>query len=425
MEVQENGTNNVVATPPDSESKPLPAADIEEKQETEQPAPKPNGAEAADQEGALIEELVRKYAAEETGLVGKADVARLAEDYAATVQAERGDVIQALETLCTLMSVTRLVPSVEAFTADQIKQALRPSPGPEEQTPTLAPAIEEPPHPLPFELDLAPALQTVPISDLQPHSAFVVKSKLHRHASAVSDILSKSVAASRSPVETMQELLLSLSLLLVRSAAPDQQPTLGRPRVRCEIPAESLAAVSHELELEDGLLGLVKQGYLAVDANNELGIEYKAGTQKPGFVDTLRQTIGMYESLLLRQKLQGMDTAHTETLLATLRKQLGECVKGAPMKRDSDNRSVMMSVRSSVSRRSMLTPKERRIKALDEIFHFYTKQCALAHVRKTFETVETEMNTMGLGYFIKFMKDFSISINAKVQPQEGTGRGRK
>ena len=182
--------------------------------------------------------------------------------------------------------------------------------------------------------------------------------------------------------------------------------------------------------LELALLSFIEENAsfepVAVDLVNELKlyggeeklkvsrIEADSGETGNAFLTTLKQTIAMYETLLLKQKTQGAETAHTEKLLLTLRAQLAGYGKVKSPRKEGDQLSASMSVRYSHGRKLAAGLKERRTKALDEIYHFYTKQCALAHVRKTFDAVQNEMNAMALGYLLKFIKDFAIPIELKV-----------
>ena len=53
-------------------------------------------------------------------------------------------------------------------------------------------------------------------------------------------------------------------------------------------------------------------------------------------------------------------------------------------------------------------------KAMAEVFFFYTKQYVISNVRKTFDGVTQELNQMGIGYFLKLLKDFRIPLEVKV-----------
>ena len=126
------------------------------------------------------------------------------------------------------------------------------------------------------------------------------------------------------------------------------------------------------------------------------------------FERTLIQTIENYEALLIKQKSNGEDTSHITELLINLKKQLPSHEK--PKTRAKNfGQSVLSSMTSNY-----MKPKDRRIKALDEIFHFYTRQLALADVRKTFDMLQNEMDSMTLGYYIKFLKDFKVEFELQV-----------
>jgi len=66
-------------------------------------------------------------------------------------------------------------------------------------------------------------------------------------------------------------------------------------------------------------------------------------------------------------------------------------------------------------------------KALDEIFHYYTKQYVISTPKKTFEGLNTELNRMELGFFLKLLKDFRIPIETRRAKEifvKGTVDGR-
>eukprot|EP00826_Nyctotherus_ovalis_P060948 TRINITY_DN861_c0_g1_i5.p1 TRINITY_DN861_c0_g1~~TRINITY_DN861_c0_g1_i5.p1 ORF type:complete len:353 (+),score=62.01 TRINITY_DN861_c0_g1_i5:291-1349(+) len=167
----------------------------------------------------------------------------------------------------------------------------------------------------------------------------------------------------------------------------------------------SLANLPEDLEIlflrhiEDSPLKL-----LSIDLNNELQLYNISRPSNPNkaFADTLNQTIEMYERLLAKERANGQDTEHTEGLLKTLRAQLVNVGR-------KESREEAKEVKDPGKR------KEKLMKGLDEVFHFYTKQLALAHVRKTFETVQKEKDTMTLGYYVRFLKDFAVEFDLKVR----------
>jgi len=138
----------------------------------------------------------------------------------------------------------------------------------------------------------------------------------------------------------------------------------------------------------------------------QTGTRY-AKTFTNGFNETLQKSIFAYEDLLQKQKIQGIDTAETEKMLITLRSQW-------PNYNDFKTIDSMMntSIRSSMTTIQQ-NPKEKRIKSLEEIFTFYTKQCSVATSKKTFEDVKSETSALNIGYFLKFVKDFGINIELK------------
>ncbi len=164
----------------------------------------------------------------------------------------------------------------------------------------------------------------------------------------------------------------------------------------------------HELEMTPTSKSKLK-------SNPTAGADAKGAEEGEHLAETLRKTIGLYEKLLLELKVQGKDTFATEKLLASLRQQLAAFLKTTDKNAAGSERSSDIRLSRQVTRgKSRAVLRDRVHKALDEVFHFYTKQCALAHVRKTFEAVQNEMNTMGMGYFLKFAKDFAFPMEHHV-----------
>ena len=98
-----------------------------------------------------------------------------------------------------------------------------------------------------------------------------------------------------------------------------------------------------------------------------------------------------------------------------LKAQMAEHKKTHTERTLSERSSISPSLASILKRKTKLSLPERREKALKHIFEFYNKQRTLAHPRKTFEEVAGEMNTMSIGYFFKFAKDFEIPLEQKVR----------
>jgi len=164
--------------------------------------------------------------------------------------------------------------------------------------------------------------------------------------------------------------------------------------------------------------------FLVIDLNNELQFYHPAERNAPqptptpsqvsthpidpAFIQTLKQTIQMYENLLNKQRENNEDFSSTENLLNSLKSQLVQYTQ----QYSQNDRSFATS--SISSKKNPAALQEKRKKGLQEIFKFYTKQRALAHVRKTFDTVQNELESMCLGYYLKFLKDFEISLEMKV-----------
>ena len=108
------------------------------------------------------------------------------------------------------------------------------------------------------------------------------------------------------------------------------------------------------------------------------------------------------ESGFERMKTQGADIGETDKLLGTFRTQWSGASETQRIELPRDKPLAVPPV-----------SKDKRIKALEEIFRFYTKQSSLATSKKTFETVQAEASIMNLGYFLKFAKDFSVPVDVK------------
>ena len=168
-----------------------------------------------------------------------------------------------------------------------------------------------------------------------------------------------------------------------------------------------MAAVdlNNELRLYDIIMVRPETHPLPPKNRGEFAEEIKGGDE---FGETLKKSIVMYENLLIQQRVEGDNTSETEKMILTLRQQLPEYRDPVPRTAVPPSNSLRTS-----QAKIALPGKEKRTKALEEIFHFYTKQCANAHVKKTFEDVQGEINTMNLGYFLKLIKDFDIPVELK------------
>ena len=178
------------------------------------------------------------------------------------------------------------------------------------------------------------------------------------------------------------------------------------------------------------------QSMLALDMNNEFQVMGKKKNKATGhgkgyterkqevkgreaqgkteeddlFMLNLAKTIAAYEELARKEKSEGKDPAPTEKVLASLKNQLTNYMKTNG--KTSANKAQLM--KSGLSTKKTLTLEEKRTLALEEIFHFYTKQHAVANGKKTFEAMVVERDQMPLAYFTKMIKDFEIPLESKV-----------
>lgn len=253
-------------------------------------------------------------------------------------------------------------------------------------------------------LDIDSALRNVSAEEFARYSSQVLSRKLQRYPVNLVPNMSEETI-----VDSLGEFFRSACFAIV----PQDQFMEQLPSLSINTDLKDLALflrlslASSPEDLEVLLLRHIEHSpskLLSVDLNNELRLYATPRLSSPdtAFVDTLNQTVEMYERLLAKQKASGQDTEHTEGLLKTLRAQLANVGR-------KESREEVKEVKDVGKR------KERLMKGLNEVFHFYTKQLALAHVRKTFETVQKEKDTMTLGYYVRFLKDFAVEFDLKVR----------
>ncbi len=237
-------------------------------------------------------------------------------------------------------------------------------------------------------------------------------------------------------LSSIKRLAANFAILYRGSAEPLTVPLLQAFLINfTENPETKLVAIDPNNEL--GLYEIKKPQTAAVNRSprmsekKDLRTVTQAGPSpqreetSEGFFETLDRSIKMYQDLLVQQRINGTETADTERVLATLREQLPENVGAAtkpseelkePPAHSAEGviRLKRYHVVPATVRTSQTLPKDRRQRAIEEVFHFYAKQCAVAHIRKTFDAVQTEANTLTLGHLLKFVKDFSLPIDLKV-----------
>jgi len=254
-------------------------------------------------------------------------------------------------------------------------------------------------------LEVSPILKDVDVEEFAMHSSKVLARKLQMHS--IDPILPITESEA---IKFLKKLFTSANFAIIpQHDLIEQLPNL-KVLVDVESMIESLLipVISNSDELEGRLLNYMEEKnflkFVVIDLNNELQLYKLPQGNDPNkmFKETLIQTIEMYQGLLTKQRTNGQDTSNTEQLLKTLRIQLA-----ALYKNKEQAKSLMYNTSKSIN-------KDQRIKALDEIFHFYTKQLALAHVRKTFDVVQKEKDTMTLGYYVRFLKDFRVEFDLKV-----------
>jgi hypothetical protein len=290
---------------------------------------------------------------------------------------------------------------------DEMAEALLEVKMPEEETKVLAQKedIDTTPNEQSIiALDVSPLLKDVDIEEFAIYSSKVLARKLQMHPLDLALPLTKNEA-----IKLFKELFTSSNLVIIPLNTLIEQ----LPGLKIVVDVESmvegllLPEMSDLDELEARLLNYMEENsslrLVAVDLNNELQLYKLPQTNDPNkaFKETLIPNIEMYERLLEKQRANEQDTSNTEQLLKTLRMQLAALNK--------------VQTKQATPNKYKAINKDQRIKALNEIFHFYTKQLALAHVRKTFEAVQKERDTMTLGYYVRFLKDFGVEFGLKVK----------
>lgn len=157
----------------------------------------------------------------------------------------------------------------------------------------------------------------------------------------------------------------------------------------------------------------------SVNSEHKLSFCELTNSGKDQFREQLKNTIAMYENILMQQTLEKIDVTHTTKLLFSLKQQLMDYIKGQGVPLSVDEAKCIANINNESIQYKIMGKKhlglhERKEKALDEIFHFYSKQPSMANGKKTFEILHDEKNLMVLGYFSKLLKDFGILLAANV-----------
>ena len=140
------------------------------------------------------------------------------------------------------------------------------------------------------------------------------------------------------------------------------------------------------------------------------------------FLINMDKSIIDYEELAQKMNSEGKNTHPILHLLATLKKQKFSYLEensglntphgevgslGAAYKRTKFKKMMVLNP-------AHMTLEERRDKAIKEIFYFYAKQQYMVGNKPTFDQIEGTINTIYIGSFLKFCKDFSIPLKLSV-----------
>eukprot|EP00831_Metopus_contortus_P056936 TRINITY_DN4928_c0_g1_i1.p1 TRINITY_DN4928_c0_g1~~TRINITY_DN4928_c0_g1_i1.p1 ORF type:complete len:761 (-),score=157.68 TRINITY_DN4928_c0_g1_i1:122-2404(-) len=365
----------------------------------------------------IIEEFFKKYMDEKTERIQKGNVTPFFNDLRAVLKSHPEN----------LDSIVNSLPDKEDYGLEEINNAFQYNAVEslkEEENVVLDILFEFP-------------IENVEDSLLQAHSSEILSEKFHIHESILLDLLNENTEGTSKKLDLSSARIFFKGIFEKLHLTVTELDAIHHLNEQRTVPAcirtiSSALFESQEKESETALsieyllnflikfINSPDSKLVAIDTNNELN-KYlpdlpkelpkdnlretsKSSSEKVSIKQTLRKTIAIYEDLFMQQKLQGNSTAYTEKLLLSLRTQLASLMTST-----SPNQPT--ALRSSRGKKPTHLDKERHLKALDEIFHFYTKQYAAANVKKTFEIVQSESDSMNLGYFNKFLKDFKIELS--------------
>eukprot|EP01022_Parablepharisma_sp_SALTPOND_P012025 TRINITY_DN1535_c0_g1_i2.p2 TRINITY_DN1535_c0_g1~~TRINITY_DN1535_c0_g1_i2.p2 ORF type:complete len:527 (+),score=80.62 TRINITY_DN1535_c0_g1_i2:2773-4353(+) len=377
----------------------------------------------------LLQRIFEGYMDPITKKVNKDQVVLLAKEYENQTGQQISDLFDALPLFCYLFgNYIQVDPDVEDYTLEQLYDTLC--------NPCFSESfIDKNPVTLKTEQETLRLVRTVPKVEFEKASVMVLQMKFDRYLTLIKEIIwsytKKDQELEREALSDMIDKICVISKL----AIADVTQVLEN---NGKIPSNSLLISEHfldhalptsnldEVAIKESLQDFMKEtpNFLAIDLNNELGL-YKLPDppeckreESDEFLEQLKATIKRYEGLIKEQFEKGIDTAPTEKLLAALKKQLEDYLSSKTSRSNLKTKvSPWCSPSKTKRKKKLMTREETQTAALKEIFEFYNRQRAMTCIRKTFDGADEESTQMPMGYFMKVIKDFGITLPVQKQKE--------
>lgn len=124
------------------------------------------------------------------------------------------------------------------------------------------------------------------------------------------------------------------------------------------------------------------------------------------------ETIAKYQQMIDESSSE-VERQVLQTTINTLYKKLDELETGEV----TNDISVVSAPKKETEVRIVRKKDEKRIKALREIFDFYSKQQLAGGKPGTFDRLERQFNTLNLGKFSVILKNYKIKIDHMVRKE--------
>eukprot|EP00826_Nyctotherus_ovalis_P005275 TRINITY_DN11185_c0_g2_i3.p1 TRINITY_DN11185_c0_g2~~TRINITY_DN11185_c0_g2_i3.p1 ORF type:complete len:371 (+),score=34.54 TRINITY_DN11185_c0_g2_i3:507-1619(+) len=154
-------------------------------------------------------------------------------------------------------------------------------------------------------------------------------------------------------------------------------------------------------KMKDKFLEILSENpnLIAVDLNNEFGLYQQVHADN--FASSLKKAIKNYEDLAKRQLENGESAEATHNLISVLSKEL-------------DGYVIQNTGQHKIRK---VTREEMANNLLKKIFEAYNRQKAIGTPKKSFATINDEINRMSIESFVKFVRDFDIEIPVQKQKE--------
>ena len=126
----------------------------------------------------------------------------------------------------------------------------------------------------------------------------------------------------------------------------------------------------------------------------------------------IKETIEKYEKLI-RESRSEIEKEILQATLDTLLQKLNQ------LERRGSNTVVDESRLDTLEDKKAIKRKERRMKALKEIFDFYSKQQLNGGKAATFDRIGKQFNSINIGKFSVIIKNFQMKIDQLVRNFSG------